>query len=83
MIDHIEHIETHHCTGSDGQEYTVLVLQEFIDASTLNDPDAIEPGLRQLQLSNGSPVNFVEENKYKIVQTGVILTVVRKLRISH
>ena len=83
MIDHTEHTETHHCLGSDGKQYSVLHLQEFIDASTLTDRDAVVPGLRKLQLPNGEAVSFIEEGKYVIVATGVTLTVKEKVRIRR
>ena len=58
--------------SEDGRSYVVHEYQEFIDAGT-KDGGAWVPGMKYLELSDGSKVNYIDEDTFKIVGTGTIL----------
>jgi hypothetical protein len=60
-------------TGDDGRIYTIHVYTDFSDAGHHGDPSATIPGIKELQTSEGSPVNYKEKGVYQLVATGVIL----------
>ena len=53
----------------DGTALRVLVIRSRVNTSTLDGPSSIE-GLPQLQLEDGTPLNVIDENTFKIVTTG-------------
>ena len=55
-----------------GASYVVYEYQEFVDAGSKGCDDWI-PGLKYLDLGNGSRVNFVDENTFKIMRSGAVL----------
>ena len=59
--------------GDNHKSYTIYVYTNFYDASSHNDPTAKVSGLKELQTSDGAPVNWKEKGIYQIVTTGVIL----------
>jgi hypothetical protein len=63
-------IGSHKVKADDGTIHEVLELQEIINAGTFDNPNAIIPGLKRFALRAGGPVNFVDENTFKIVMTG-------------
>lgn len=61
------------CTGDDGNHYEVLVIVDQINTSNLSGRSSID-GLPALRTSDGKTVTPLEKGKYRIVQTGVVLT---------
>jgi hypothetical protein len=58
----------------DGRRYIIYIYTNFIKAGTFDDPNAVLEGMKEFRTSNGMHVNQIGKGKYKIVQTGVILT---------
>jgi hypothetical protein len=56
-------------TKDDGTTLRVRVIRSRVDTSTMDGESSI-PGLAQLRLDDGTPVNVIDENTYKIVSTG-------------
>lgn len=76
MIEEVGRFEV--VTG-DGAVFTVVELQEFIDARTYDEPHAPPfPGLKMLQLTDGSPVNHVDEQTVFVFAIGKNATRVKK-----
>jgi hypothetical protein len=59
-----------------GKELYVNAFIPMIDTSTLDGPSQIT-GVGRLVLSDGTPVNMVDENTFVVVTTGERLTRVR------
>lgn len=56
-----------------GREYTILVMQDMIDASSHDHPHAEIPGKKSLVTSNGFAVNRLDAETFKIVETDEIV----------
>ncbi len=59
-----------------GKEYTVIIYQEYIDVSSLDNPHAEIEGFKELRTSSGLHLNFIDPKTFKVVETNEI---VRKL----
>lgn len=60
-----------------GLSYKIVAYQEFIRVSAMSSPESWIPGMKRLELANGSsPVNRIDDSTFKIVLTNEI---VRKL----
>ena len=59
-------------TGASGREYTVVLIQEYKFAPTLNDPNGFIEGMKRIELDDGSPVTLVD-NVLTVVNTGETL----------
>ena len=57
----------------DGGIITVFEFQQQVSSRPLDGPARTLPGMKVLTLPDGSPVNFVDEHTFKIVQTGEIV----------
>lgn len=70
----LKEIDRFKAKSASGKEYLIIVTQKFIDASTADDPNAIIPGLKSAKTADGRFLNFIDENTFKLVDTGEILT---------
>ena len=70
LIDRID------ANSDDGTKYEILVHQEMITMETMGETKVL-PGLKELTLTNGNHVNFVDNNTFEIVSTGERLTRIR------
>lgn len=53
--------------SDDGEhEVTIIVYQNFIDAGTREDPNAVTPGLKEVRTSDGFACNFKGNDTYEI-----------------
>ena len=59
--------------GGDGTLYRVHVYQERLDPSSVAGSGST-PGQKTIILENGSPLNYVDENTFKNMATGELLT---------
>jgi hypothetical protein len=59
--------------GDDSRRYTVYVYTDFIDAGEFGDPNAVIEGPKELRTSDGLAITQMQNGKYQIEQTGVIL----------
>jgi hypothetical protein len=57
----------------DGNIVTVIELQEQIRFRPLSGTASVVAGAKVLTLSDGSHVNFIDEDTFKIVETGEIV----------
>lgn len=73
-IKRIDTIERFTATDADGRIYHLRVTQEIINAASFGDPYAEIPGMKSISLTDGSRVNYIDENTFKVVQTDKILT---------
>ena len=60
------------CKGDDGRSYSVVDFQEFTDASTKDGEDWL-PGRRWLELPSGSRLIPVDNDTFRIRETGVLV----------
>lgn len=72
-IKRIDTIERFVATDSDGNRYQVIVQQEIIDASSLDDPHHEVRGMKSVYLSDGSRVNRIDADTFEVFQTGTII----------
>ena len=72
----MEEIDRYVVRTDAGSEYTVVVLQEYIDTSTFDGPSRT-PGLKRLRLTNGWAANYIDPETVKIVETDEIARKVR------
>lgn len=66
-------IDEFEARDDNGNTYTVTEYQEFIESRTINRPVEWIPGLKSLELDDGSKVNFIDDNTFKIVATDTII----------
>jgi hypothetical protein len=59
--------------GQNGVQYQAHSLESRIDVSTLDGFGSIA-GLSTVRLADGTPLNFVDENTFKNVLTGEMLS---------
>lgn len=58
----------------DGRVFSVVVYQEFIDATSIGDKARKWiPGMKRITLSDGSPVNYIDANTFKVFGTDEII----------
>jgi hypothetical protein len=69
-------IERFRVRAEDGEEFTIIVYQEFIPAGTLDDPAAEIPGMQRLITTGGLLVTNDNAETFKVV---VRNKVVRKI----
>jgi hypothetical protein len=65
-------IAKYNADAETGQTYSINEYQEFIEVETKEGREFI-PGMKELRLDDGSRVNYIDENTFKIVQSGTIL----------
>lgn len=57
-----------------GDEYTIIVTQEFLESRDLDGNVSTTPLLKSLDTVDGHPVNFIEKGKYYLVLEEIDLT---------
>ncbi len=60
-----------------GKRYLIIEFQTFIPAGTLEDANAMIPGLRRFCTPEGFAVNHIEDDLYEIVHLGITARRVR------
>jgi hypothetical protein len=61
----------HKATREDGSIIQVEEYQEFIDVTSFSDSaKRWAPGMKRLELEDGSAVNFIDERTFEIVESG-------------
>ncbi len=67
-------IETFDAAKVCGVRVTVNVFQEFVEATAMGDTARQWiPGMKRMELGDGSPVNYIDANTFKIVETDEII----------
>jgi hypothetical protein len=62
----------------DGTEYMIIEYQEVIEQRAIDKPlEWIKAGPRWYRLRDGTPVNYIDGNTFKISTTDKVLTRVR------
>jgi hypothetical protein len=59
--------------GDDGAIYTVIEYQNFTETGILSGFLSPSPGSRELKLTNGAHVNFLDDNTFQISNTEQII----------
>jgi hypothetical protein len=59
--------------GDDHKSYTIYEYTDFTTLAPHDDSTAEIPGLKELLISDGTPVDYKEKGVYQIVTTSVIL----------
>jgi len=69
MPDEIREVDRFRARSDDGEEFTIIVLQKFLDAKTMTHPGAepVPSRLKTLQTLEGGRVNFIDETTFEIV----------------
>lgn len=70
----IKEIERFNAKSDDGQIFTVIISQEYIVTRSLQGRSQELPGLKVAMTSDGSYLNFIDENKFEIVETGTVIS---------
>ncbi len=73
-LKEIKEIENFIAKSDSGKQYRIFHYQEYIDASSADDPNATMPGRKFLTTSDGGHVNYIDANTFKIVATDEIVT---------
>ena len=66
-------METLWLYAKDGTKHRVFVHQERIVTSSMEGPSSIQ-GLKTVMLADGTPLNYVDDNTFKNVVTGELLS---------
>ncbi|UWQ59946.1 hypothetical protein K3722_07395 [Leisingera caerulea] len=69
----LKHIETIECLTEEGTIEIVDVFQNFKTHRPLSGPSSEVAGRKEMHLRSGGPVNFIDENTFKVVLTGQTL----------
>jgi hypothetical protein len=59
--------------ADDGQRFTIIEYQDYVDVGTVEDPPAIDPEAIELFTSDGERVMFKYDGTYEIVSSGLII----------
>jgi hypothetical protein len=65
-------VERFNVAGDDGITHTVIAIQEFIEVRAVGQHEWIK-GMKRLELDDGSPINYIDANTFKIVFTDQIV----------
>lgn len=63
-------IDRFHALSDSGKEYTIIVFQDLLDASTMDNIEEEIPGRKRMKTSTGMPINFIDSNNFVIALTG-------------
>ena len=67
-------IDRFRAKSDEGHTYVVVIYQEFHRVEEVGSPTASwVPGMKRLALSDGSPLNRIDDNTFKIVFTNKII----------
>ena len=66
-------VESFWLYGKDGAKHRAYIHQERVNASSLDGPDSIL-GPKTARLATGPALNFVDDNTFKNIVTGELLT---------
>jgi hypothetical protein len=67
-------VESFNLKDNIGNVYPVDIWEEIIDAGTLNNPDAVIPGMQEVVLSDGRRVNDRGDGTFYLFREGVVLS---------
>jgi hypothetical protein len=67
-------VESFNLKDNLGNVYPVNIWEEIIDAGTLNNPDAVIPGMQEVVLSDGRRVNDRGDGTFYLFREGVVLS---------
>ena len=69
-----EEIERFQCEADDGTTFMIVAIQEYRLFSSLSGPKKQIKGMKRLELLDGSSfVNFIDEQHFEIVNSGVVV----------
>ena len=69
----MQHIGTFRAKRQNGETVILHVFQDFHEAGSRAGRNRI-PGLKNLETDDGEHVNYLEQGKFEIVDTGEVLT---------
>ncbi len=72
-------METLTLYADDGSQHRAFIHQERINTSSMDGVGSI-PGLKTIRLADGTPLNYVDEQTFKNVATGQLLSRTPKKR---
>lgn len=73
MLKRRDHVGSFIARDDQGNEHTLHVLVNIVDAGNKSDPHAERRGLKSIVTEDGDPVNRIDQGKYQVVTTGEIL----------
>ncbi len=68
-----EEIRRFKAVDSEGNVYTVIEKQKFMQAAALDGKQSQAAGSRRLMLPDGEPVNFIDDDTFEIVRSDTII----------
>jgi hypothetical protein len=74
MVKRVEHKGSFTAVDEEGQRHIIHIYVDIIDAASFDGPNAEIERRKTLRTEQGGSVDYLEKGKYKIVQTGQILT---------
>lgn len=69
----VREIERIDCEDEDGNEYVAVVYQDFLISEAMGRAPQELPGLKELRLSDGSHLNWIDDNTFQIVANDKVL----------
>jgi hypothetical protein len=67
-------IERFEAQTENGTVLTVVIFQEFVDATAMGDTaQRWIPGMKRIELDDGSPLNFIDNKTFRLVLTDQIV----------
>lgn len=70
----IKEVKRYSVLDAHGSKLQIICYQEYLPAGTLDNPNAVVPGLQYLEDMNRNKVNQISESQFQVVTTGELLT---------
>jgi hypothetical protein len=67
-------LEEFEANDANGTVYHLQIWQLWVRAGTLANPQRRIPGRKRVILSNGEPVNPLDDGRFLVVNSGIVLT---------
>lgn len=72
-----EEIDRFEAKDDDGKIFTVVEYQHMIEVTPISGPTSIAKGTKELFLTNGHSVEYIDDETFKVIETGKIIRRVR------
>lgn len=68
-----EEIDRFQAKDDDGQLFTVVEYQHMIEVTPISGPTSIVKGTKEMLLTNGHSVEYIDDETFKVVETGKLI----------
>lgn len=73
-MTYLQHTGSFTATDQFGQKHKLHTYVERISVATLDEPNAMADGIKQLKTDRNRNVNYLQKGKYQLVDNGLIVT---------